>query len=392
MSVLSFVAQLENPPARVLELEKKTLRRVAPGPGQWAIPSDLWHLQESFGQARSYRSVQVTALAAQLRVATWEAHSAGGLHLRVRARELDSLRRCNDHIERITVWSDWYRRSHIGVLHATVSSLESKGVSASSIKSELAGSAIRPWPPEVRTRIKKGFQRAAASKILAHLRPNAEFRMRHKIERWKLQGPPGRAATRILCRLEKLRTLVTPRVSAACFSTIWNRWVTARRFQRRGLPCNRCVLGCPGHAEDSIEHYSRCAVVWAFAARVMQIDIQHEKRLEAFFLAVPEADDKEFLGRLAILIYITYRATNLARREECNDTTSSYEMMVQLSKEAVRGHAPSMRLLDGRSNGVGRRRQSIRDIGGAAVRPQPRMPQDAHRRRIRSRSRSRARD
>ena len=60
ISVLSYVAQLENPPEQVLELEEKALRKVAPGPGKWTIPSDLWYLQEHFGQTRSFKSVQVT--------------------------------------------------------------------------------------------------------------------------------------------------------------------------------------------------------------------------------------------------------------------------------------------------------------------------------------------
>ena len=41
MSVLSFVAQLEEPPERILHAELHGLRRVARGPGNWAKPSDL---------------------------------------------------------------------------------------------------------------------------------------------------------------------------------------------------------------------------------------------------------------------------------------------------------------------------------------------------------------
>ena len=144
---------------------------------------------------------------------------------------------------------------------------------------QLASNAPEPWTAETMQRIRASFQKTVSANILRISMPDVELRMRYKIERWRLPGPEARTARQILRRLGRLGALVPPRIAAACFSTIWNRWVTARRFQRRGLPCNRCVLGCPGHAEDSIEHYSRCAVVWAFAARVMQIDIQHEKRL-----------------------------------------------------------------------------------------------------------------
>jgi hypothetical protein len=65
--VLSFLAQLEEPPEETYRLEALALQRAAVGPGKWATAEDLWHLCECYGQAKSFRSVRITALSAQAR-------------------------------------------------------------------------------------------------------------------------------------------------------------------------------------------------------------------------------------------------------------------------------------------------------------------------------------
>ena len=162
----------------------------------------------------------------------------------------------------------------------------------------------------------------------------------------KLTGPPARVARQILRRLKRLRTLVPPRVQAACLSTLWNHWTTARRFQQRSHPSNRCVLGCPGEAEDSIEHYSRCQTVWRVASSSLNLQVAPGQRMQSFLLATPEADDDHFLGRIALLLYAAYGATNAARRHSSRGLATSFEMMTHLVKEGVRGHLYSSMLLD----------------------------------------------
>eukprot|EP00973_Karenia_brevis_P003506 484359-Karenia_brevis.AAC.1 len=49
LSVLGYVGQLEKPPQYVEEQEAAALRKVAPWPGNWASPDDLWRLQEHYG-------------------------------------------------------------------------------------------------------------------------------------------------------------------------------------------------------------------------------------------------------------------------------------------------------------------------------------------------------
>jgi hypothetical protein len=138
-------------------------------------------------------------------------------------------------------------------------------------------------------------------------------------------------------------------VSSAVLSTIYNRWATARRFQRRAQLCNRCVLVCPGDAEDSIEHYVRCHAVRSFASSFLNLSFSHADAVEEFVLASEctrwTANTRD-LSMLAILIYSVYRATNAARAQGNVSPTFAKQMLGQYAKEAVRGHRMSSQLLD----------------------------------------------
>ena len=70
-----------------------------------------------------------------------------------------------------------------------------------------------------------------------------------------------RAAAAALKRLNSIAKQVTPRMWAATFGCLWNRWPTARRRQ---ILNSKCLLGCEW-GEDSIEHYSHCRQVQEFA-------------------------------------------------------------------------------------------------------------------------------
>ena len=81
-------------------------------------------------------------------------------------------------------------------------------------------------------------------------------RIREKFERWYLNDPtkhirlPGSVrertpewqSRRAWWLLQKLLLVAPPRVQAAAFSTIWNRWTTSRRFQATSV--HSCLLGC----------------------------------------------------------------------------------------------------------------------------------------------------
>ena len=110
------MSQLEAPPETVLAAEQDALRRVAPGPGFWAISEDLWYLKENFGFPVSFAHLRLGAWAAQIWVATLEDRRNGGLHVRTRARALRNARGGTDYMERVVRWRSWYDRSHVLVL------------------------------------------------------------------------------------------------------------------------------------------------------------------------------------------------------------------------------------------------------------------------------------
>ena len=198
--------------------------------------------------------------------------------------------------------------------------------------------------------MKRGYQRLVCTRLTKLDCPDAEHRTRGKLERWRLQGPPAHVAQRILRRLARLHNLVTPRVNAAYFSALWNRWTTARRFQLRGTPACVCVLGCQGLAEDSIEHYAHCSAVRTVAAKFLRIEGASDYDLQHFLIAEKGDPDDATLVCRAVLVYATYMATNHFRHGHKGriDTRRAIDALEQYCRNAVRGHFSSERVIDGR--------------------------------------------
>ena len=181
-------------------------------------------------------------------------------------------------------------------------------------------------------------------------------RFDYKLRRWKLQESdkplyqhlsvihrtPNWQARSSHQRLKLLAQLVPPRVHAAVFGCIWNRWCTLRRFHTSG----NCRL-CQGrHTEDSIEHYTYCSSVRAIASRRLRLDIGTQVNLHTFTCTNPLIRTESQLIRAALLTYSTYRALNHQRQAASpllgNDL---YQAMCQWLIEEVRGHAKSSHAL-----------------------------------------------
>jgi hypothetical protein len=342
ITVLSFIGQLENPPEAVLEAEKSALRRIASGPGNWIIPSDLQHLSECYGQAMSFNAIETSAWSAQVRTALLEDKKMGGLDVTPRASHLRHLLHSAEYMGRRRIWQHWYDQSYLFVLETAVRRFDALGTPA---KSLLGPYKVKKSTADQRQKPGAGFQKAVRKHIIKRTMPDAEERMRSKLKRWRLPKLPRVAATRALAGLRTLRALVPPRVSAAVLSTMWNRWTTARRFQRRA----RCTLGCSLSAEDSIEHYCRCPVVRTVASERLGVHDIDGSFLQLFTLVANElrsAPRKSRLVRAAVLTYATYRSTQAARCTGGWTMERATESMVQYIKEAVRGHAVATRLVD----------------------------------------------
>jgi hypothetical protein len=348
MSILSFVSQLENPPQSTYQAEQQALRGAAKGPYNWAMPDDLWHLHDLYGQARAFHSLRVLSWASKVRVATWEPLTFRGKSLKQRALDLEAELSSTDFAYRKSKWSKWYAAAHANTLVQALRDLENKGIRVTDLTNKLSRGTARPWSERVQLQVKGGYQKLVSQRLLWQTRPDAENRVRAKLERWRLPDPPAHVAQRILRRLQRVRELVPPRVGAAYFSTLWNRWTTARRFQRRGTPECTCVLGCGGLAEDSIEHYACCAALRLVARRFLRLDSELSYGLQRFLIAEKGDPDDEDLVCRAVLVYAMYMATNHFRPLGGTDQQRAVAALEQYCRNAVRGHLQSERVIDGR--------------------------------------------
>ena len=142
-----------------------------------------------------------------------------------------------DYVGRRWLWRHWYESSFLLQLQRTLRHFADLGTTPRSLLKDITNRAPRPWTEQVAKKAKKTTQKQAYQTLLEPLREGFLDRLQHKISRWNLPGHPPWVASRILQRVRALRTLVPPRVQAAVFSTQWNRWTTARRFQVHGAPC-----------------------------------------------------------------------------------------------------------------------------------------------------------
>ena len=260
LPIISFVAQICPMPPEAVEVETNALRYKTPGPFRWCLPADLFNLDTLYGQARAFPSLVNMVQAAQIRVFHHENHQCGGLDIDWRALEFYSWRRQTEKYGRLDMWYSWLERNPVRVLAKNKETLDAKRLTTGVLYAQ--ADQIGENPGNNRQVIQKGFQRSMRKVLDKLARPDAIMRMRHKLARWKLPGIERQNSTRCLKTLTRLKALVPPRVCAAWLRTLWNGWVTKRRFQQRN---SQCVLGC-GRGEGSIEHYAHCRIIRNFRA------------------------------------------------------------------------------------------------------------------------------
>ena len=127
LPVLAFVLQLDELPPGWEEHEAVALRRLATGPGQWCQPQDLRHLK-SFGMPKDFASPAQVALAAKLRVATYEAAAAGGLQVDEKAHQLRSwITGTTQELGRLQEWlTPWLERAFVFQLERAAADFAAK--------------------------------------------------------------------------------------------------------------------------------------------------------------------------------------------------------------------------------------------------------------------------
>jgi hypothetical protein len=295
----------------------------------------------------AFRSVASVARLAQVRMMFFEDSANGGLRLRHRQAELaDAKARCSQW-SRLVTWADWYDHAVASRVMGNHNFLLKRGVLSENIISKLCPLSLRlvgkeeiaPLRRKLAVSVNKGLARTEL--------PHPHYRVREKLERWKLPGTPRVVADRFLRHIAQLGHLVPPRVIAAVFSTAWNRWCTARRFQHRNRACNHCRLGCGGGAEDSIEHYSRCRAVREFHATVLNLQ---DDWLLPFWLGThnSQGNDADLLACGAIGAFAVYSVTNVARHGGSFSHAEAKHALGQAAKEATLGHGKALRILSSR--------------------------------------------
>ena len=237
----------------------------------------------------------------------------------------------------------WYDAAHCHVLNQALRRTEDMGITDEKIRNRAAGKAPRPWTEKKSEEVRRQYQRAARQLIQQQSKYDAHNWTRHKLSHW---GFRDRLSTeRSLKRLQELQGAVPPRVMAAVIGLVWNKWPTARRQQRRGMPC---LLGC-GTGEDSVEHYCCCRVSRTAGSKWLGIQYRVSQPIQHWTLAAPqcaEADEtRDWWSKVALLEYAVMRTTNSARHRGGLQEEDALRAVRQGLLEAVRGHPRAANLL-----------------------------------------------
>jgi hypothetical protein len=240
ITTLEFVAQLETIPATALDAERSALRKLASGPGNWISDNDLEHLS-AFGIGRGFRRLEWTAKAAKLGLL----HSIGGKYLRA---HVESIRKAQ-----ATSWKRpfrvWHSSGYASMLCDNEVALKLRGVTREAINDQVKASRMAC------------LQRASRALITQRLAPYSLYeRVRHNAHRWKFTDPPHHVAERLVRNIIIFSSSVPPAVRASYLRALWNGVPTSRRMRTMmSFQSTNCVFNCSPTAEDSMEHYFRCA-------------------------------------------------------------------------------------------------------------------------------------
>ena len=154
------------------------------------------------------------------------------------------------------------------------------------------------------------------------------------MSRWKITSiPPNRLAIRMCRRLDSISLLLPPRIFAAVFSTFWNRWCTARRFQSE----SPCVFGCSS-GEDCIEHYACCKHTVELARRGLGIPECCTGSVSRFLLVGSEFQDDRILIKGSLCIYSVNTARNAISHGRQVPQHALYKFLLSCARFGVRGH------------------------------------------------------
>ena len=296
--VLEYVAQILNVEDKVQHAMVMAMRRLAAGPGNWIKLQDLENLIE-YGFPAEMRTIGTTSKAAKLRLVSTVASDAMRKCSELQVAQSESLGR---------PFGAWHQKSFYQVLNNNRIELQRLGITPESVLSKAR-------PCKGGTPTKDQFQTLARRDITRTTAPyNEEFRIRRKMQRWRLDGPEAVVAARILRNCKTISKMCRPCVLSIFFRTFWNGWPTSRRMRTApgATGVLSCLLGCE-LGEDSIEHYLLCPAAWQVLAkhRGIQLDPSRRNR-QAMLLAMKGLSDNE-VKAIAISIYAIARTVQALR-------------------------------------------------------------------------------
>ena len=123
ITVFSFLWQLEHSLASVFDAEDKTLRKFSPGPGEWRVVTDLFCLQQHYGQTLSFHSIRHSSFASKLRVFMLE-----DFEVSAKMCALTDARRNAYRFDLVAQWRTWYDSTYVNVWHESAQRASSLGI------------------------------------------------------------------------------------------------------------------------------------------------------------------------------------------------------------------------------------------------------------------------
>ena len=235
--------------------KEKALSRLAPGPGFWVQPYDLWRLKTAWGFSTQFTSLHHRALAVAVGVGLTTAKD-----FRLKARDMRAALNSTDLIVKTAHWSDWYGSSFYMRIETAYDHCKTWNISPSRLLIQLIAKE-----KGCDNHVQWALHRIEGKLYEAVLRadcPDKEkpaARARATLCRWEPSASPA-DADHLLRISGIIGRLTQPCIHAAVIRCWKNGWVTARRM--RTLNPTRqdiCIFGCSATAHDSLEHYVCCS-------------------------------------------------------------------------------------------------------------------------------------
>ena len=348
VSVLGFLVQLDSLPPEWEALEAWALRRLAPGPFAWCLPTDLHRLKSWYGMPKDFSDMAIRQRAAKIRVAWTEARAQGGAPLARWCSELRDLNSNSPYLVRRVRWADWHASCFAVQVHTEVKAAARDGHTFTTIEDSIAKQP-RPWTEQVNKRVRRSFQRACTELLDTTPAMHREVRLRHKLARWPVPCFPRIRAIRAAKLLDTLAKIAPPRVVAAILRTWFNGWCADRRFQARGIHNRGCIWGCQADDGDALEHYAACPKLQQFGWDTLRIPwaVDLPTRRAEFFLLTPGlAEDPEQALRLALRTAAAYRTHNLIRTTVGNNPAMAQSILRQSLIEISRADTRCSKMVE----------------------------------------------